>query len=430
VSSPTTGKAGAFTPIAVAAAFVAIVAAAQWLHGSARPLPGAQPIGAAQLATGLLLLLVSGLATAFAGFLIVRYEALHANWSADPVRAGPQKFHAAPTPRVGGLCLFAGLLLCEIAIPVTGHDGFRDSFGLLLLAGAPAFLGGLTEDVTKNVRVAVRLLLNMLAAALGVWLLGAVVPRLDVPGLDALLRWSPFAVAFTVFAAGGVANSINLIDGYNGLAGGYALIALAAIAWVSSLVGDTFLFVSALAMIGALLGFLAWNYPKGKLFLGDGGAYLLGFWLAELSVLLVARHPEVSPWFPLLLLAYPVWETIFTMFRRKVIQGVSPGLPDRLHMHQLLYLCLARDRADASDPASLARMNNRVAPCTFLVGLACAAPALMLWRESLWLVAASFSFAGAYLWLYLRFAGRFGREALAVPLPLRSGPVDSIPQSD
>lgn len=421
MSRPT--KTRDFTPIAVGAAFVAIVAAAQWLHGSARSLPGsAQQIGAAQLATGLLLLLVAGLAAAFAGFLIVRYDALHANWSADPVQAGPQKFHAAPTPRVGGLCLCAGLLLSEIAIVATGHDGFRDSFDLLLLAGAPAFLGGITEDVTKNVRVAVRLLLNMLAAALGVWLLGAIVPRLDVPGLDALLRWSPFAIAFTVFAAGGVANSINIIDGYNGLAGGYALIALAAIAWVSSLVGDTFLFVSALAMAGALLGFLAWNYPKGKLFLGDGGAYLLGFWLAELSVLLVARHPEVSPWFPLLLLAYPIWETLFTMFRRKFVQGVSPGAPDRLHLHQLIYLCLAR--ADLSDPASLARMNNRVAPCTSLIGLACAAFALTFWRESFWLVAGALVFAVAYSRLYLLFAGRRGRESL------RSGLVDSVPQSD
>jgi UDP-N-acetylmuramyl pentapeptide phosphotransferase/UDP-N-acetylglucosamine-1-phosphate transferase len=65
---------------------------------------------------------------------------------------------------------------------------------------------------------------------------------------------------------------------------------------------------------------LIWNYPRGKIFLGDGGAYLLGFWLAELSVLLVVRHPEVSPWFPMLLLVYPIFETLFSMYRSKVLQ--------------------------------------------------------------------------------------------------------------
>ena len=219
-------KSRAFTPIAVVAAFVAIVAAAHWLRAPLRlPLPGAGRIGIEQLATGLLLLLASGMAAAFAGYLIVRYETLHARWSIDPVAAAPQKSHATPTPRIGSLCLTAGLLVSEAVLLATGERETRDLLGLLLLAGIPAFLGGIAEDLTKNVRAAVRLLLNMLAAALGAILLGAVIPRLDVPGLDWLLIWSPFAIAFTAFAAGGVANSINIIDGYNGLAGGHAAIA-------------------------------------------------------------------------------------------------------------------------------------------------------------------------------------------------------------
>lgn len=371
-----------------------------------RPWPDARRVGAAQLAIGLLVLLASGIAAAFAGALVVRYQALHARWSIDPVQAAPQKSHATPTPRIGGLCLVAGLLVAETALVATGQGETRALFGLLLLAGAPAFLGGIAEDATKKVGAAPRLLFTMLAAAFGVWLLGAVIPRLDVPGLDALLKWSPFAIAFTAFAVGGVTHSINIIDGYNGLAGGLALVVLAAMAWVSALLGDGFLLVCALAMIGALLGFLAWNYPKGRIFLGDGGAYLLGFWLAELSVLIVARHPQVSPWFPLLLLAYPIWETLFSMFRRKVVQGVSPGLPDRLHLHQLIWMRMASLAAGASGPESLARLNNRVAPCIWLASLACAVPAVILWRESLWLTAAALVFCLLYLVLYTRLLGK------------------------
>src|SRR5947208_8318099 len=120
--------------------------------------------------------------------------------------------------------------------------------------------------------------------------------------------------------------------------------------------------------------------------MGDGGAYLLGFWLAELSVLLVAQHPEVSPWFPMLLLVYPIFETLFSMYRRKFIQRQSPGQPDRMHMHQVIYLGLRRAQANASDPASLTRLNSRVAPFGWLMTLCCAVPALFLWRETAWLM--------------------------------------------
>ncbi len=293
-----------------------------------------------------------------------------------------------------------GLFVSAAVLLATEQGASREQFGSLLLASLPAFLGGITEDVTKNVSVLARLALTMVAAALGAWLLGAVIPRLDIPGFDVLLRWAPFAIAFTIFAVGGVANAINIIDGYNGLAGGHAVIVLAAMAYVSAQAGDGFLLAASLAMIGALLGFLAWNYPKGRIFLGDGGAYLLGFWLAELSVLLVVRHPEISPWFPLLLLVYPIFETLFSIYRRKVLQGVSPGQPDRLHMHQVIYMWLTRTRADASDPASITRLSNRVAPFGWIMTLCCAIPATVFWGETRWLVAASFFFCAAYMSLY------------------------------
>ena len=354
----------------------------------------------AQVLAGLMILLLAGLTSVFVGHLIVRYDAFHANWSFDPVKTGPQKFHSAPTPRIGGLGVMAGLLVPGAALLTVEQSASSEQFGYLLIASLPAFAGGITEDATKNVGVLARLLLTMLAAAFGVWLLGAVIPRLDVPGFDALLKWAPFAIAFTMFAVGGVANSINIIDGYNGLAAGHAVIVLAAMAYVSALVGDDFVFTSALAMIGALLGFLAWNYPRGKIFLGDGGAYLLGFWLAELSVLLVARHPEVSPWFPMLLLVYPIFETLFSMYRRKVLQGVPPGQPDGLHLHQAIYAHLSKIPVGDTDPASVIRRNNRVAPYSWLMSLCCAVPAVIVWKDTPWLVAISLVFCAGYVWLY------------------------------
>jgi len=163
----------------------------------------------------------------------------------------------------------------------------------------------------------------------------------------------------------------------------------------------------ALAMLGALLGFLIWNYPKGKIFLGDGGAYLLGFWLAEVSVLLVVRHPEVSPWFPMLLLIYPVFETLFSIYRRKILRGESPGQPDCSHMHQMIYMRLIRFRFSngISDPKTATQQNSMVAPYGWLISLVCALPAVLFWNETRWLAIASFIFCATYVWLYRRLQG-------------------------
>jgi UDP-N-acetylmuramyl pentapeptide phosphotransferase/UDP-N-acetylglucosamine-1-phosphate transferase len=242
----------------------------------------------------------------------------------------------------------------------------------------------------------------MLAATCGIWLLGGTLQRLDIPGVDTLLLWMPLAIAFTIFAVSGVANAVNILDGYNGLAGGYAVVVLAALAYVSAQVGDSFLLVSTLAMMGALLGFLVWNYPKGRIFLGDGGAYLVGFWLAEISVLLVVRHPEVSPWFPLLLLGYPVFETLYSIYRRKLVRGDSPGHPDRLHLHQLIYMRLVKVFVGTSDPDLITRRNSMVAPYIWTMGVTFIVPALFIWDKTGWLVALSLVLGVCYVWLYRR----------------------------
>lgn len=360
-----------------------------------RPVNGPSGIAA------LLIMALGMFAAVFAGQLVIRHDPAHARWIYD-LDTGPQKFHARPTPRIGGLCVLAGLVIAGSALWAVEQRFDADGFGLLILAALPAFLAGLLEDLTKRVGVQERLVWTMLAAAFGVWLLGATLPRLDVPGLDALLLWAPFAVAFTVFAVVGVSNSINIVDGYNGLAGGYAVIVLAAFAYVSVQVGDSFLLVSALAMLGAVLGFLVWNYPNGRIFLGDGGAYLVGFWLAEMSVLLVARHPQVSPWFPLALLSYPIFETLFSIYRRRFVRGDSPGRPDAFHLHQLIYMRLVKPFVGAADPGLLTRRNSMVAPYLWAMTLVFIAPALLLWDSTRWLMVWCIAFAAVYVWLYRR----------------------------
>ncbi|MFN4197280.1 MAG: MraY family glycosyltransferase, partial [Caldimicrobium sp.] len=173
-------------------------------------------------------LILSFLVSFVVCYLLVRYNPF-GEWAYDPVSAGPQKFHTKPVPRVGGIALMLSLFTYWVL--------FGD-YGLFVLCSLPAFLGGLLEDITKRVGVKERLFLTMLSAALGYLLLSASINRVGLPLFDHLLAFSLFSFPFTVFAVAGVSNAFNIIDGFNGLASGVAILSLLALGYVAYLVGD------------------------------------------------------------------------------------------------------------------------------------------------------------------------------------------------
>jgi UDP-N-acetylmuramyl pentapeptide phosphotransferase/UDP-N-acetylglucosamine-1-phosphate transferase len=158
--------------------------------------------------------------------------------------------------------------------------------------------------------------------------------------------------------------------------------------------------IAALAMIGTLLGFLVFNYPRGAIFLGDGGAYFVGFWIAELSVLLTARHSEVSKWFPLLLCLYPIFETVFTIYRRVVLQKAHPGMPDALHLHQLIYMRIVRPSIGGHTDAAKAQCNALTSPYLWILTALAVIPAILFWQYHLVLKGFAVLFIVTYVWLY------------------------------
>lgn len=277
--------------------------------------------------------------------LIVVTERWHGRYSFDNDLNAIQKVHKNPVPRTGGLALMTGILAVPV-VAMFGHSwSFQEMNGIgvlkLLLAAMPALLAGLVEDMTKSVSVKARLLATFASAILAAWLLGAHLPRLDIWGLDDVLHLIPLSLAITAFAVAGVTNSINIVDGFNGVAGAAIVIVLAGMGFLSWQAGDVFVTHLALAGIGATLGFLVLNYPAGRLFMGDGGAYLLGFWAAEIAVLTIVRNPQISTWQILAIFAYPVIEVVFSMYRRKFVRKTAVGAPDRLHLHSLFYRRLA-----------------------------------------------------------------------------------------
>lgn len=331
---------------------------------------------------------------------IVRSSHLHGRFTGDSDLSGVQKFHTVVVPRVGGVAIILGVFLALTARYFQNAE--VGTFSLLLLVSSlPTFFSGLTEDVTKKVGVKIRLLATVLSAGLAGYFLNAWLSSVQILGIDDLMLAYPLAaIAITCFAVGGVANAFNIIDGYNGLSSMVAVIILAGIAYVAFQVGDVPIMIAALAMIGALLGFLVFNYPRGLIFLGDGGAYLIGFWIAELSVLLTARHSEVSKWFPLLLCFYPIFETLFTIYRRVILKRVHPGMPDAAHLHQLIYMRIVRWSLGSNDDELKSQRNAMTSPYLWVLATLSVIPAILFWRDHMVLKGFAVLFAVTYIWFY------------------------------
>ena len=245
---------------------------------------------------------------------------------------GVQKFHSNPTPRVGGIPIYIAMAAAWVLMPGVAEGKL---LATILVAGMPALFIGLVEDVTKRVSVRTRLLVTMGSGALAAVITGVGLTRVDIPPADMLLAIWPLAILFTAFAVGGVANAINIIDGFHGLASGTVIISTLGLSLIAFSVGDAPLAVTAIVVAAAVAGFWLVNFPWGKLFLGDGGAYFSGFTLAWLSVELLARNPQVSPWASVLLCGYPTVEVVYSIVRRRK-QRRSPGEADRHHLHSLV----------------------------------------------------------------------------------------------
>jgi len=343
---------------------------------------------------------VAGAVTFAVATLLVFTKHWHGHFSMDGL-LGVQKNHSTPTPRIGGVSVFAGM----VAAYVVEQPERAGIFGPLLLAGLPAFVFGLAEDVTKKVGVLARLLATMASGVLAWWLTGISLTSVDVPLLDGLFGYTLVSVAFTAFAVGGVANAVNIVDGFNGLASGFVVIALIGLALVAALVGDINLAFVCLAIATAMLGFWLVNWPWGHLFMGDGGSYLGGFALAWASVLLIERNISVSAFVPLLICIHPVTEVLFSIYRRKKTK-VSPGHPDRLHLHNLVMRRVVSPklrRMFPDEPAMVNRLRNSVTGLVLAVATVPAAlVALVVVNHTLCAFLTCLAFALGYLTLYTR----------------------------
>lgn len=269
------------------------------------------------------------------------------------------------------------------------------------IAVAPAWIAGIVEDVTHRVPPGLRLLATATSAVLLAIFLELRVVRTDFSILDSLLgRYSFLGTSLAVLAILAMTHAFNIIDGYNGLASTVTMMILIVLAYVAMKVGDWHYMAVFVILLGATIAFWFWNYPRGLLFIGDGGAYLWGIVIAVGSIALVQRNEAVSPWFPVLLLAYPILEVVFSTYR-KIARGQSPSIADALHLHQLIYRRIVRATIASNSARQMLLRNSRTSPYLWGVAIIAVMPAMLFWQNTEILIPFFVGFAFLYVILYV-----------------------------
>jgi UDP-N-acetylmuramyl pentapeptide phosphotransferase/UDP-N-acetylglucosamine-1-phosphate transferase len=334
-------------------------------------------------------------------FLLVRSSHLHEQHSGDHDFDKPQGIHAVAVPRIGGLSIVLGILAASVGLWIlVGRAEGRFAL-VLLVCSMAAFLAGFLQDLTEALTPRGRLIATAMSAVIAFFWLDAAVRVTHVPGVDWLVSFSIGSLCVTVLAVAGIANAINIIDGLNGLASMCVALMLAALSYVAFQVDDELIGWLGLSGIGAVLGLFLWNYPRGLIFLGDGGAYFLGFYVSELSILLLARNTsEVSPLFPLLVCIYPVFETVFSIYRRWILRSVLPSGPDGIHLHSLIYRRVMRCTVSDATPSELTRRNSMSSPYLWLLCMLSIVPAVIFSNSTPILALFLLMFIASYLVLY------------------------------
>ena len=259
---------------------------------------------------------------------------------------GARKIHTVSTPRVGGVGVVVAMVLVLAAAAATGDASAAEAQAWLpvLLGGVLVFGVGLCDDV-RPLSPWAKLVVQLAAAGVTV-ALGVRIEHVTLFGTTLGLGW--LALPLTILWIVGLTNAFNVMDGLDGLATGLAIIAAATCAVVSLARDDVQGGMLLVALLGALCGFLPYNFNPATIFLGDSGSLVVGFVLAVTAITSFQKGATALVVLgPLLLFALPISETLHSVVRRARGQGLRHVfLPDQHHVHhRLLGLGLSHRKA-------------------------------------------------------------------------------------
>jgi len=253
--------------------------------------------------------------------------------------SGSRHVHSRNIPRLGGVAIagaffvpLVALFLFNSVVAATVRESPNLVMGLII-GGSMVCVAGLVDD-TRGLRASQKLAVQIVAASVA-YACGFRITAVNLPLLGDL-NMGVFALPVTVFWIVGVTNAVNLIDGLDGLAAGVAFFAAVTNFVVAYISGSVLFALLMAATMGALIGFLFYNFNPARIFMGDSGSYFLGFVLASSSLAASSKtSTAVSLLVPILALGVPIFDTLFSMFRRW-LERRPLFSPDRGHIHHRL----------------------------------------------------------------------------------------------
>ena len=303
----------------------------------------------------------------------------------------PQAFHESAISIAGGLSLFFSLLIIICNFLLFKNIIFFEYLSICTVLFALGFI----DDIRINIQPRIRLVLMIIFL---IFLIKYNSFYIENTGIEVLNSWlensEVFSLIFICLCFLFVINGANLVDGYNGLLGFHSLIILLNLFFINYL-NENNDFANLLFFgILILIIFLKYNFPKAKIFLGDGGSYLLGAFVAISVVKTSMLNPTISPFYFCILLFYLFFEVFFSFFRKLIKEKISPIHPDQKHLHMLLYKMLLKKNNDKL------KSNYYVSIIMNLIYLTLIIPAIFMMNNGMFCKYYSIVFFIVYIFSY------------------------------
>ena len=242
-----------------------------------------------------------------------------------------QRLHQDEVPRIGGLIIYIFLIFTAL---LSFHSQLLN---IILISAIPIIFIGSKEDLFHNTSPKIRLIFMILSASLFIYLLPTKLPEIDLPILSKILSFAFVKESFFIFSILVIINGNNLIDGVNGNMAFTNIIQLCVVALLAFTVNDNELIQISFILLIPLFIFLIFNFPFGKIFSGDAGAYFYGFSVSALVIYLFGMNDHLLSWGAVLILIYPSVELLFSFIRKRFFENSSPFSADARHLHSLIF---------------------------------------------------------------------------------------------
>lgn len=299
-----------------------------------------------------------------------------------------QRVHNGEVSRLGGLLIYFYLFCIYFLNYINQQFIFN-----ILISALPFVFVSVKEDLFYNTTPKIRLISMIISCLIFFYINPLEFPVINIPYLNDLLNFYPIQIIFFTFSIIIVMNGMNLIDGMNGLLTFTSIFQLMALILLASLNNDYELIFLLIIFIIPMILFLFFNFPFAKVFIGDTGAYFIGFVNSILVIYLFGKNENISSWLAVLILFYPSFELFFS-FIRKVLSDLSPFKPDLFHLHSIIYkLFLQNKYKYANALTTLSLFMFYVTPLAFIYYL-------NLYQNSLSILYIIFLLLILYLFIY------------------------------